>query len=412
MKTTRGTITGAMAAAVCAGAMLLTIGAWTAFAAGETLGANEEVWGKPVVVQKLDNGIEKRFYKIDNTMNLGFRYFVYQQGLVIDDGISSTTPELKKAEKRDLSVDALSQWYYRNHPTTAEELDRVWGKPSAVKTREDGFSERYYRIDNTMRLGFRYFLVKNGTVVGGGISNVTGVPEPKRELKGVPVFSIREKGGETVAEVESVWGKPIGTRRLANGLEERYYRIDNTMKIGDRMFLFKDGREVGTTVATFQELPSGNPAYETALEGADAVESIAIANQWKETEKEIKSFVNSREVVFQFPGGSVKKVSLPEEKMMVAVAPYKSKTHECATHYFSSCQAELAQRTFSVRAVDQAGTVLIDQPMTTLKNGFVELWLPRNRTIMLSVRGEGLKAEGQIDTFSNSLTCVTTLQLL
>ena len=53
------------------------------------------------------------------------------------------------------------------------------------------------------------------------------------------------------------------------------------------------------------------------------LESIAIANRMKGSEKEIKSFVNSQEVVFQFPGGEVKKVRLPEDRMMVAVAPYK-----------------------------------------------------------------------------------------
>ena len=34
-----------------------------------------------------------------------------------------------------------------------------------------------------------------------------------------------------------------------------------------------------------------------------------------------------REVVFEFPKGRVKKIPLPEEKMLVAVAPYVNKTH-------------------------------------------------------------------------------------
>ena len=67
MKTTRR-VTKKAIVAVCAAAMLLTVGSWTAFAAGETLQESEAVWGKPVVVQKLDNGLEKRFYKTDNTM--------------------------------------------------------------------------------------------------------------------------------------------------------------------------------------------------------------------------------------------------------------------------------------------------------------------------------------------------------
>jgi hypothetical protein len=411
MKTTKRTINRVIVA-VCAAAMLLTVGSWTAFAAGATLLENEAVWGNPVVIQKLDNGLEKRFYRTDNTMKIGFRYFVYGEGRVIDDGLTNIVPEMNKAKKQGLPVSELSQGYYQSHPTTAGEIDRAWGKPVAVRKLEGGLEERYYNTDNTMKIGFRYFLLKSGKVVDGGMSNVTGLPEPEKELKGVPMYSVLETGTQTVAEVESVWGKPVGVEKLANGMEERYYRIDNTMKIGNEMFLFKEGKAVGTTVATFQDLQSGEKSFDTALEHADVVQSIAIANQMKESEKEVKSLVNSQEVVFEFPSGKVKKIRLPEEKMMVAVAPYKHETHVCATHYISSCQAELVQQTFLVKAVDQGGNVLVDQPMTTLRNGFFELWLPRNRTIMLSVQEGDLRAEGEIDTFSNSKTCVTTLHLL
>jgi len=72
----------------------------------------------------------------------------------------------------------------------------------------------------------------------------------------------------------------------------------------------------------------------------------------------------------------------------------------------------LAQQTFSVKAVDQDNkNVLADETMTTLQNGFFEIWLPRNRRIMVSVRGGDLRAEGVIETFPDSKTCVTTFQL-
>ena len=412
MKTTREMTTWAIVAA-SAVVLLLAAEVWTAFAAGATLQEVEAVWGKPVVAQTLDNGIERRFYhKIDNSINIGFRYFTYKDGRVIDDGLTSIVPEVKRAEKRGLPFSELSHRYYQNNPTTAKEIDQTWGKPVAVRALEDGSEERYYKTDNTIKLGYRYFLVKNGNVVADGLSDVTGAPEQKRELKGVPIYTVLEMGTETVAEVESVWGKPIGVKKLANGMEERYYKIDNSMKIGDQMFLFKEGKAVGKDVATFQAPQSNEKSYEAALQSANSIESIAMANKMKESEKGIKTFVNSQEVVFQFPRGDVKKVLLPEERMMVAIAPYKNRTHDCAIHYFSSCQAELAQQTFLVKAIDTGGNVLVDQPITTLRNGFFELWLPRNRTIMLSIRGGDLKAEGEIGTFPNSPTCVTTLQLL
>lgn len=82
------------------------------------------------------------------------------------------------------------------------------------------------------------------------------------------------------------------------------------------------------------------------------------------------------------------------------------------THNFSSCQGELAQQTFSVKAIDQdKKNVLVDETMTTLQNGFFEIWLPRSRRIMVSVRGGELIANGVIETFPDSKTCETTLQL-
>ncbi len=66
---------------------------------------------------------------------------------------------------------------------------------------------------------------------------------------------------------------------------------------------------------------------EAKLKNVDAIQAIAIANQWKWSKKEINSSVTPREVVFKFPDGKVKKIPLPKEKMLVAVAPYINRTH-------------------------------------------------------------------------------------
>ncbi|MBW6487198.1 MAG: CueP family metal-binding protein [Syntrophobacterales bacterium] len=81
------------------------------------------------------------------------------------------------------------------------------------------------------------------------------------------------------------------------------------------------------------------------------------------------------------------------------------------THYFSSCQGELTEQTFFVKAVDAEGNVLVEQAATALKNGFMELWLPRNRRISLEIKRGDLIAQGVIETFPDSKTCVTTFQL-
>ena len=66
---------------------------------------------------------------------------------------------------------------------------------------------------------------------------------------------------------------------------------------------------------------------EASLKDVDAVQAMKIANAWKWTQKEIKSYVDTREVVFEFSDGKSKKIPLPEDKMLVAVAPYINRTH-------------------------------------------------------------------------------------
>ena len=66
---------------------------------------------------------------------------------------------------------------------------------------------------------------------------------------------------------------------------------------------------------------------EATLNNVDAVQAMAIANQWKWSKEEIKSYVTPHEVVFEFSNGNVKKIPLPEEKVVVAVAPYIERTH-------------------------------------------------------------------------------------
>ena len=66
---------------------------------------------------------------------------------------------------------------------------------------------------------------------------------------------------------------------------------------------------------------------EAILKNVDAIQAMAIANEWKWTKKEIKSYVTTREVVFELSESKVIKILLPEEKLLVAVAPYINRTH-------------------------------------------------------------------------------------
>jgi len=74
-------------------------------------------------------------------------------------------------------------------------------------------------------------------------------------------------------------------------------------------------------------LPGDEKSAQAVLDNLDAVQAMAVANQWKWSQDKIKTHVTTREVVFKFSDGKVKRIPLPKEKMVVAVAPYIRKTH-------------------------------------------------------------------------------------
>lgn len=74
-------------------------------------------------------------------------------------------------------------------------------------------------------------------------------------------------------------------------------------------------------------LQSDGKSDEAVLEDVNAVEAVAIANRWKWSPKKITSHVDSRKVAFKFPDGKIKEIPLPEDKMVVALAPYIKETH-------------------------------------------------------------------------------------
>jgi hypothetical protein len=41
----------------------------------------------------------------------------------------------------------------------------------------------------------------------------------------------------------------------------------------------------------------------------------------------VKTYITSKEIVFEFQSGQIKKIALPADEMMVAVAPYIDHTH-------------------------------------------------------------------------------------
>jgi len=64
------------------------------------------------------------------------------------------------------------------------------------------------------------------------------------------------------------------------------------------------------------------------LDGLNAHQALELANKWYWEKQPVRTHITSKEVVFQFESGTVKKIPLPANEMMVAVAPFIDKTHK------------------------------------------------------------------------------------
>lgn len=153
------------------------------------------------------------------------------------------------------------------------------------------------------------------------------------------------------------------------------------------------------------------PDLLSQLQGIDAREALALANEWRTTEPNVLTTLTSDAVNFSLPTGEQVSIPLPAGVMVVAVAPYVVSTHDCQIHSISGCQGEMAGIPMWVHAETPDGTVLIDEMMTPMDDGFLELWLPRDREIDLTIGANGMTATGRITTNATSNTCVPELQL-
>ena len=61
---------------------------------------------------------------------------------------------------------------------------------------------------------------------------------------------------------------------------------------------------------------------------------------------------------------------------------------------------------------DEEGNTVLDKEIKSLKNGFIDLWLPRNQTFQVEIEYEGKIAKSTISTFEGDNTCITTMQLI
>lgn len=103
--------------------------------------------------------------------------------------------------------------------------------------------------------------------------------------------------------------------------------------------------------------------------------------------------------------------TLPEDEFFVSVAPYLTYTHPCEFHSLTGCQGEMVNEVMNVKITDDRGEIYIDETVTTLENGFMDFWLPRDKEYIIEINYGNKQNEYAFSTFEGDSTCLTDFQL-
>lgn len=135
--------------------------------------------------------------------------------------------------------------------------------------------------------------------------------------------------------------------------------------------------------------------YVADLSGSNTVESASIDDR--------NLMVNDE--------GNEEVFKLPEDEFFVSIAPYLTYTHPCSVHSLTGCQGEMTEKPVQVLITDDDGNTHIDEEITTLQNGFIDLWLPRDGNYTIEISYEGKNVTGEFSTFEGDPTCLTDFHL-
>lgn len=151
---------------------------------------------------------------------------------------------------------------------------------------------------------------------------------------------------------------------------------------------------------------------EHGLEGMSAQEVVERLDRTNDDRSSgLTGSVTSDEVVLADERTEVA-LPVPDDSFYLAVAPWRTTTHECFHHNLATCQGELVGTELEVRISDASGEVLVEDEVTTYENGFVGFWLPKDVTGTIEISDGTRTAVSEFATRADSPTCLTTMRLV
>jgi len=128
---------------------------------------------------------------------------------------------------------------------TRDEVLKVWGNPIARISSDSGTEILYFRIDTTTDLGDRYFVIKDGRVVDGGIWKYMPRNRPV-DMRSLPFFrwsvDYYRRYPTSANDIIAKWGLPVKVVALPRGMTQVFFRVDKS--VGTVCYLVKDGRVI------------------------------------------------------------------------------------------------------------------------------------------------------------------------
>lgn len=158
-------------------------------------------------------------------------------------------------------------------------------------------------------------------------------------------------------------------------------------------------------IVSFALLTACNAADETA-DVEQVVHEYSVGSF-----ENVSASITSSELIVTDGNEEQTTYDLPEDKFFLSIAPYLEQTHPCEIHSLTGCQGEMVEEKFVVEIVDSEGKIVMNETMETMKNGFIDLWLPRNDEYHVKVNHDGKTAEAVLSTYDGDQTCITTMQL-
>ena len=143
------------------------------------------------------------------------------------------------------------------------------------------------------------------------------------------------------------------------------------------------------------------------LSGLDVKEVVKALDSNIDEPKELSSSITGEHLTLQ-DGKSKVVLEVPKDSFYLSFAPYENSSHPCGFHSLSGCRGELVNVIVHVLITDSKGTVILDQDLEMMDNGFIGVWLPKNMNLNLAVNYNGKVARAPIATFAESETCLTT----